>query len=226
MVTGTQLAKHGYEGIADQRVDFVDQHDDRFWRHFGPANERLPQGTGTEGGEDVGPDAVEELVAGGTGTRGEASEHLSHTPRHVFAHRLGGFDIDIDAMNVAAVVEPVPQGEERGGLAGLPRSVQDEIPFVPDKAEDVVDVQPLQRLDAVVLLAADRAFGIESAHAAQCDTPRMSASRYTTASNSSKSGWPRYVPFGALRWACALRKWSDWVQASKAARDAQIVCDA
>ena len=49
-----------------------------------------------------------------------------------------------------AAVQQVPQGEEGGGLAGLPRRVQNEVALVLYEAQDVIEIQMDQRRDAVV----------------------------------------------------------------------------
>lgn len=43
-------------------------------------------------------------------------------------------------------------------------TVEDEVPLVADEVEDIVEIQTLQRRDAVVLPGVDRAGGVEKAH--------------------------------------------------------------
>ena len=63
VVAGPQLAEHGDQRVADQSVDLVDQQHYRFRLRLAPARQRLRQGAGAEGRQDVGKDVVQELVA-------------------------------------------------------------------------------------------------------------------------------------------------------------------
>ena len=66
------------------------------------------------------------------------------------------------------VVQKVAQRQQRGGLAGLPRRVQHEIPLVPYQAEHFLKVDPRQRRDLVVPIRPHRPGGVERARARHC----------------------------------------------------------
>ena len=90
--------------------------------------------------------------------------------RRVFAHRLGRVDVQVHATVVAraAGLEQVPQREQDGGLARLARRVQHEVALLRDQRQELGDVHPFERRDAVVLARDDGAFGVEEAHGGQC----------------------------------------------------------
>ena len=85
---------------------------------------------------------------------GQPAEDGAHTPRGVVARRLADLHVGMHAAEVArfAAVEQVAEGDECGGLAGLPRCVQHEVLLGPNQAQELVDVHALQRRDGVVVV--------------------------------------------------------------------------
>ena len=65
---------------------------------------------------------------------------------------------------VALPAQQIPQGEQNGRLARLPRGAKHEILFVPNEPEHLVHIQTLQRRDAIVLFGLDRASRVEETH--------------------------------------------------------------
>ena len=63
IVTRPQLPEHGDQRIADQGIDFVDQQHQRSGIGLAPAGQRFTERAIAEGGEDVGPCRIQELVA-------------------------------------------------------------------------------------------------------------------------------------------------------------------
>ena len=74
-----------------------------------------------------------------SGPGSQLAENRPHRRLDVLAHRLRGLDVDVNAPVVAfpATVEQVPQGQQGGRLARLPRRVQHEVALGPDQVEDV-----------------------------------------------------------------------------------------
>ena len=66
------------------------------------------------------------------GAHGQAAEDGAHALLNIVARHLAGLDVHVHAAEVAdcPAVEQVAQGDQRGGLAGLPWRVQHEIPPV------------------------------------------------------------------------------------------------
>ena len=87
--------------------------------------------------------------------------------------RLGRLHVDVGAAVVAlgAAVKQVAQGQQRGGLARLPRSMEDEVPLPPDESENLGEVQPFERRNAVVLVGPYRPGGVEVAHDPKLNAP-------------------------------------------------------
>ena len=168
-IAGPELAQHRDQGVADQRVDLVDQ------QHQGPRVGPAPAGQrGAEGGvaesrQDVGPDPVQEPVALEEGAVAHLAEDDAHGAFHVLPHGLGRLDVHVHAAVVAraAGLEQVPQREQGGGLARLARRVQHEVALLRDQRQELGEVHPFERRDAVVLARDDGAFGVEEAHGGQ-----------------------------------------------------------
>ena len=168
-VAGPELAQHRDQGVADQRVDLVDQQHQGLRVGLAPAGQRGSEGTVAESRQDIGPDPVQKPVALEERAVAHLAENDAHGAPHVFAHRLGRFDVHVHAAVVAraAGLEQVPQREQGGGLARLARRVQHEVALLRDQRQELGDVQPFERRDAVVLARDDGAFGVEEAHGGQ-----------------------------------------------------------
>ena len=167
VVAGPELAQHRDQGVADQGVDLVDEQHQGPRVGHAPARQHVPQSVfGAGCRKDVGPDLVQEPVTQQARPGGQRAQHGTNGPPHVLARRLGALDVHVHATEVARVpaVQQVPQREQGGGLAGLARGMEHEVPLVADAPEHVVEVQAVERRDAVVLVRADRAFGVELAH--------------------------------------------------------------
>ena len=84
----------------------------------------------------------------------------------VFARGLGRLDVDVDTAVPArrAAVQQLLQREQRGGLAGLARRVQDEVLLPCDEEQELVEVETVERRHVVVVFRDDGAFGVEEAH--------------------------------------------------------------
>ena len=168
-VAGPELTQHRDQGIADQRVDLVDQQHQGLRVGLAPAGQRGSEGAVAESREDIGPDPVQKSVALEERTVAHLAEDDAHRALHVFAHRLGRFDVHVHAAVVtrAAGLEQVPQREQGGGLARLARRVQHEVALLGDQRQELGEVHPFERRDAVVLARDDGAFGVEEAHGGQ-----------------------------------------------------------
>ena len=167
VVAGAELPEHGDQRVPDQGVDLVDQQHHRLRLGLAPAGQRLAASAiGAGGRQDVGPAFIKESVAQRARPGGQCTQDGADGPPHVLARRLRGLDVHVHAAEVARVsaVQQVPQREQGGGLAGLARGMEHEVPLVADTPEHVVEVQTVQRRDAGVLVRADRAFGVELAH--------------------------------------------------------------
>ena len=171
-VAGAELAQHRDQGVADQRVDLVDQQHQGLGVRLAPAGQRGAEGAVAESRQDVGPDPVQESVALEERAVAHLAEDDAHGALHVFAHRLGRLDVHVHAAVVArgAGLEEVPQREQGGGLAGLARRVQHEVAFAPDQLQNLGVIDPFERRDAVMILRDDGAFGVEEAHGGQYAT--------------------------------------------------------
>ena len=173
-VSRSQLAENRQQRVADQRVDLVDEQHQRLRVGLPPVRQHSPERTARPGSlQDAGPEACQRLVAQRRARRDlQLVENGPHGLPHVFTRRLAGLDVHVHATEVTlgAAVQQVPQRQERGGLAGLPRRVQHEILLVADEGADLAEVQPFQRRDAVVVVRDDRPRGSEEAHDRQYPT--------------------------------------------------------
>ena len=75
-------------------------------------------------------------------------------------------------------VQQVAKGQQDGGLAGLARCVEDEIPLIPNQGKHIAEIETSQRRDAVVLPRVNRTGGVEETHDASMacrpgDRPRL-----------------------------------------------------
>ena len=93
------------------------------------------------------------------------AEYGAHGRAYILAGRLAGLDVHVDAPIPPAAVQLFHQREQRGGLAGLARGVQDEVLALFDKQQDGGQIEPRQRRDEIVNLGIDRPCRVEEAHA-------------------------------------------------------------
>ena len=167
-VARPELAQHRQQGVADQGVDLVDQEDQGPGIGLGPPAQPLAEGAGrTCLRQEPRPFPVEKIVSQRRPPpRREFRQNGTHGLLDVLAHGLPGFEIGVHAPVVArlAAVQQILQCQQGGGLAGLPGRVQHEVALVPDEGEHLVEFQPTQRRDRIVLGRADRAGRIEEAH--------------------------------------------------------------
>ena len=130
LVAGAQLAQHGEQGVAHQGVDLVHQQHQRRRVRQAPSGERPPQGVvRARLGQNVRPHFLRIVVAEQLGAQGQAAEDRAHAFLHVVAGHLADFHVHVDATEAAGTlargraigaVQEVAQGDEGGGLAGLP----------------------------------------------------------------------------------------------------------
>ena len=146
-VAGAQLAQHRDEGIADQRVDLVDEQDQRPRIGFGPARQYLaqrPHGPGQLQG--AGDKRLERTVAKRDARLpAQLVEEGAHGHADVLAGGLAFLEVHVDAAVLAAAVEEVPEGQQRRGLAGLARRAQHEVALGPYQTEDLVEIEAFPR---------------------------------------------------------------------------------
>ena len=122
--------------------------------------------------ENVGPHAVQKRVPQGVRPRGESAQNGAHGVLHVLACRLRRLDVHVHAA-VLTGRATVQQGLERkqdGGLARLAGRMQHEVPLVPHESQNLGEIHPFERRDAVVVLGDDWTFGVESAHGSKYGT--------------------------------------------------------
>ena len=118
-----------------QRVDLVDHEHQRSGVRLGPACKGFSQRVVGSGAiENAGPDLRDEQIVQRVAcSTTQRAENRPHGRAHVFSCRLSDFDVDVRTAELAAGIEVVFQREERGGLAGLARRMQDEVLFLPDE---------------------------------------------------------------------------------------------
>ena len=130
-----------------------------------PGRKGAPEGAGRAGFfQHAGPEGCQRFVPQGCPRPDcQLDEHGAHC---VFARRLAGLDVRVHAAISAlrAAVQQIPQCQQGGGLARLARAVQNEILLVPDELEDLVEIQPFQGRDAVVVRRNHGAGGVEDPH--------------------------------------------------------------
>ena len=176
-VARAQLPQHREQGVADQRVDFVDQQHQRPGFRRRPPGQALLQGhVRTRRRQRRQRRFPQTFVLRRQRQRGQDGPHR---PRHVLARRLADLHVHVHAAQRAGRVDRVAQRQEGGGLAGLARRAQDEVLPLPDEPQHVVDVDPRQRPDVVVPRRHDGTRRIEEAHGAAIvpDSPRPSRRR-------------------------------------------------
>ena len=144
VVAGTQLSKHGEQGVADQRVDLVDEEHNRHRCRFGPPAECLPQRRiWSVFGEHIGPNASKVRIAHGTRPRSEAAEDGTHGRMPVFPCGLRALHVHVNAPECAfgATVKQVAQGQQGRGLTRLPGRVKHEVALVPHQPQHFVEIE-------------------------------------------------------------------------------------
>ena len=164
VVTFPELAQYRQQRAARQGVDLVDQQHQRRRVRRRPAHQGLAQGGRPEFGGDPRPVSRQEQVAqrrpraGGEPRQDDAGRAL-----HVVPHRLSAFHVGVYAAVGAAgaAVEQVAERAEGGGLAALARRVQHEVLLLPDQQQHLVQVETVQRRDAVVPVRLYRSGGVE-----------------------------------------------------------------
>ena len=132
VVAGAQLPQHRDQGVADQRVDFVDQqHQGRGVGLRPPCQHFLQRACRAGLLQDARPQGRQRLVAE---RPARAPRQLCEDGAHrlclVFARRLSRLHVDVHATIVAlgSAVQQVAQRQQRRGLAGLPRCVKRAFP--------------------------------------------------------------------------------------------------
>ena len=70
-----------------------------------------------------------------------------------------------------APVQQIAQGQQSRSLARLSRGVQHEVLLAPHQSQHVVEIDPRERRDAVVVPRADRTLRVEEAHRLHCGNP-------------------------------------------------------
>ncbi|MCY4661631.1 MAG: hypothetical protein OXF93_17775 [Acidobacteria bacterium] len=174
VVAGPQLPEHGHEGVADQRVDLVDQ--EHQWPRVGagPARQHVDQrAVGAFGLQCRSAQRVRRVVAQRhPRPASHLAENGAHRPRRVLARGLADLEIRVHAAVVAAAVQEVAERQQGRRLAGLARRVQHEVLLVADETQHGVEIDALERRDAVVVFRPDGTLGVEEAHPAHCRNPR------------------------------------------------------
>ena len=173
VVAGPQLPEYGDQRVANQGVDLVDQQHQ--WSRVGhaPAGQRFAESVmGAGPRKYVGPYAVQELVPQGMRTRGEPAQNGAHGVLHVLTRCLRWLDVHVHAavLTDRTTVQQVLEREQDRGLARLPGRMQHEVPLVPHELQNLAEIHPFKRRDAVVVLGDDRTFGVESAHGSKYGT--------------------------------------------------------
>ena len=168
VVARPELPEHREQGVADERVDLVDEKHEGLGIGLRPSAQHFSKHAVRAGaGQDIGPKTRQRLVLECyTRANCQLGEDGAHRLFHVLARRLAELDIGVHAAVVAlaAAVQEVPEREEGGGLAGLARCVEHEVAFTSDQGQHVVEIEAAERRNAVVLVRADRSRGIEKAH--------------------------------------------------------------
>ena len=146
VVTGAELSQHRQQRVAHQRVDLVDQQSERSRVGLRPAGEHVDQRTvRTFGLQGSSTKTVRRIVTQRDARpAGQLAEQGAHRPGRVLARRLADLEVRVDALVVASrtAVQEVTQRQQRRR----------------------VEVDPLERRDAVVVVRTDRPLGVEEAH--------------------------------------------------------------
>ncbi len=165
-IAGSQLAQHCDQGVADQRVDLVEQEHQGQRIVLRPTGQNLDQRpVPARLCKHPGPEGFHVGVAQrGARLRSKFAEDRSHGRIDILACGLGQLDVEVERAILARLVQVVHQGQQVGRLAHLTRGVQDEILLLCNQAQDLVQVKALQRGHTIVVLAVDGAGRVEKAH--------------------------------------------------------------
>ena len=163
LVLGSQLPQHRDQGVPHQAVDFVDQQHERLRTRQRPLHQHFAQGAMRPVFLQDSPlGRVREAVPENPSRSGaDLAENGLHALGHVPARCLGNLDVDVQAAIAALGVEQVLQCDQHGGLARLPRRMQHEVLLPADQREELLEIDALQRLHAVVVPPLDRTLGVE-----------------------------------------------------------------
>ena len=167
-VAGPELAQHGDQRVAHQGIDLVNQEHERRPVGLGPAAQYLAQrAVRAEFVKESGPDlAGQRISQRQTRPGSQLPENRPHRAGRVLPCRLAHLHVEVDAAILPhlAAVQQVPQREQDGGLARLPRRMKDEVALVAHEFADAVQIHPRQGRNAVVVRRDDGTAGIEEAH--------------------------------------------------------------
>ena len=169
LVAGAELAQHGKQRVAHQRVDLVHQQHQRRRIRSAPARQQHVESAFRPcRRQHVLPHAGRIVVAQLVGVLGQAGQNGADAARGVVAGHLADLHVHVNAAEIAglAAVEQIAQRDQGGGLARLPRRVQHEVALRLNQVEQFADTRSLQRLDRVVVVQAHRPFGVETTHRA------------------------------------------------------------
>ena len=165
IVARPQLAQHGEQRVADQRIDFVYEQHERLGGGPRPFGEHLRQrAEGAGFSQDARPRRVGK---GGTfrpRPRRQLAQHRPHGLFGIFPRRLAGLEVGVDALAVALAIQPRLERQQGGGLARLPWRTQHEIPPLLHEHVNLAQIHALQRWHAVVPIGFYRPGGVEEAH--------------------------------------------------------------
>ena len=175
VISRPELPEQGHQRVAGERVHLVEQEDERARIVLRPAPEHAPQrAAGADRLQGVLRERLHRVVTERVARLlRERPEDERHRAFEIAADGLGRLDARVEAAEVsrAASVQEVPERQQRAGLPGLPRRVEDEVLLLPDELEDPLGIHPIQRRNQVVLLRLHRPDGVEEAHPAKYHTP-------------------------------------------------------
>jgi hypothetical protein len=165
-IARADLAQQRNQGVADQRVHFVEQQHDGARGASGPLLQHTAHPVGGAGGlQHLASHLAGRFVAPmQTGRTGQGAHDGRHALGHVAARGLRGFDVHIQRAVGGLRVQVLHQRQQAGGFAGLARRVQHEIAFVGNQAFDVFDVDAHQRVDHEMVFGHAGACGVEFFH--------------------------------------------------------------
>jgi hypothetical protein len=96
------------------------------------------------------------------GPAGDALHHGGDAHRHIPARGLCSLDVGVQRAIAAFLVHAPHQRQQQGGLARLARGVEDEAALLVDHPQHLVDIQPLQRVEHVMLIWLTGTGGVET----------------------------------------------------------------
>ena len=172
VVAGAQLAEHGQQGIADERVNLVDE------QHQGPRVRFGPQRVSASRRAPAGPERAR--IAGQNSSR-NPSRSVDRA-REASSSRMAC--IASSRSSRAAWADSTLAYTQRNSPRSPPfrrsRSASREevlpvcrgacstkYPLLPDELQDLGEIEAFERRDAVVVRGDDGTFGVEEAHGGQ-----------------------------------------------------------